>query len=99
MNRPKEKKRRIVPVQITSPTESRYKVDALSGPLQVGDLKKQAEEAKKLLGPGRKIYVDLVPYQKDLKEVNWRKVGLGWGWRDDGGRGTIVTLLHFSCDD
>jgi len=68
-------KRRIVPQQISSPTGiSKHKVDALSGNFKIGDLKEQERLGKELLGAGRKLHVTLVPFQKEQKQVNWKKV-------------------------
>lgn len=75
MNPPKPRKR-IVPQLLSSPTgTSKHKIDALSGPLQVDNLKEQYTQAKELLGPGRKIYVNLAPYQTEHKQVSWKRVG------------------------
>ena len=74
MNPPKPRKR-IVPQLLSSPTgASKHKIDALSGPLKIESLKDQAKRAKDALGPGRKIYVDLAPYQSEHKQVSWKKL-------------------------
>jgi hypothetical protein len=74
MNPPKPRKR-IVPQLLSSPTgASKHKIDALSGPLKIEKLKDQAKRAKDVLGPGRKIYVDLAPYQSEHKQVSWKKL-------------------------
>eukprot|EP00890_Picochlorum_soloecismus_P004895 jgi/Picsp_1/5406/NSC_02766-R1_---NA--- len=68
-------KRRIVPQQISSPTGiSKHKVDALSGNFKIGDLREQERLGKELLGDGRKVYITLVPFQKEQKQVNWKKI-------------------------
>lgn len=68
-------KRRIVPQQISSPTGiSKHKVDALSGNFKIGDLREQERLGKELLGAGRKMYITLVPFQKEQRQVNWKKV-------------------------
>lgn len=75
MNPPKPRKR-IVPQLLSSPTgTTKHKIDALSGPLQIDNLKEQYTQAKELLGPGRKIYVNLAPYQTEHKQVSWKRVG------------------------
>lgn len=72
MTEPK-KRRRIVPEAITSPTsKQKSSFNALNAPIIV-DLKDQAEKGRKL-GPGRKIYVNLAPFQNDHKQVNWRRL-------------------------
>ena len=66
--------RRIIP-ELISPSQAAAVQPAFESvaeqPLNLRfDLKEQAELAKTLLGPGRKIYVDI---SQDSK-VNWRKV-------------------------
>ncbi len=74
--KPPKPRKRIVPQLLSSPTgTSKHKVDALSGALQVENLKEQYTQAKDLLGPGRKIYVNLAPYQTEHKQVSWKRVG------------------------
>ena len=65
--------RRIVP-QLISPSQASIVqpefVAAAEQPLDLRlNLKEQAELAKELLGPGRKLYVDISTDPK----VNWRK--------------------------
>lgn len=70
-----KQKRRIVPQLVMSPTgASKHKIDALSGPLRVQNLQEEAKVAKRILGPGRKVYVNLTPYQRERKQVSWRKL-------------------------
>ncbi len=69
-------RRRIVPQQVVSSPTSPAPESLQIAPqaVLVTDLRKQAELAASLLGPGRKIWVDLKPYQDSSEEVNWRKV-------------------------
>lgn len=70
-------RRRIVPEQVvpTSPVspEAAGVPTPSAAALEVADLRQQAERAPTLLGPGRKIWVDLGPYRG--QDVNWKKVG------------------------
>ncbi|WPT16222.1 hypothetical protein PSENEW3_00004229 [Picochlorum sp. SENEW3] len=92
MNPPKPRKR-IVPQLLSSPTgTSKHKIDALSGPLQVDNLKEQYTQAKELLGPGRKIYVNLAPYQTEHKQVSWNRLLREEGCTDTPGKETKGTL-------
>lgn len=66
--------RRIVP-ELISPTQASAIqpefVAAVDQPLDLTlNVKEQAELAKSLLGPGRKLYVDISTEPR----VNWRKV-------------------------
>ena len=78
----KPERRRIVPQQIITPTKPMSHTDSLGdGPRSlgsrsddVGDLKAHSELAARLLGPGRKIYIDLSDFQAQQKEVNWKEV-------------------------
>ena len=67
-------RRRIVPIAITSPQTSPNKgaSNALNAPINV-NLKEQAEKGR-ALGPGRKIYVNLAPYQTERKQVNFKRL-------------------------
>ncbi len=66
-------RRRIVPQQITSPTKDRGSIEhALSAPITV-DLKEQERKGREL-GPGRKIWVDLKPFQNEKRQVNWKRL-------------------------
>lgn len=74
----KPARRRIVPEQIFSPTKSQAEIESLAattGPrVELGDLTKHSAIAADLLGPGRKIYVDLAAYQREEKAVDWKEV-------------------------
>ena len=71
---PPKAKRRIVPVQITSPSKNTSSIaHALNAPINVGDLKEQAKKGREL-GPARKIWVDLKPYQEERKQVSWKRL-------------------------
>ncbi len=74
-SRQQKQKRRIVPQLMTSPSgASKHKIDALSGPLRIQNLQEESKVANQILGPGRKLYVSLAPYQQERKQVNWRKL-------------------------
>jgi hypothetical protein len=106
MNPPKPRKR-IVPQLLSSPTgTSKHKIDALSGPLQVDNLKEQYTQAKELLGPGRKTYVNLAPYQTEHKQVSWKRVGccgVAHTWFflviHNGSTGILQLLREEGCTD
>lgn len=76
MNSQQQKqKRRIVPQLVTSPAgANKHKIDTLSGPLRVQNLQEESKVAKEILGPGRKVYVNLTPFQQERKQVSWRKL-------------------------
>lgn len=68
--------RRIVP-ELISPTQASavhpaFEAAAEQAPVLRFNLKEQAELAKSLLEPGRKLYVDISQESK----VNWRKASL-----------------------
>lgn len=70
-------RRRIVPQQIISPTKPQSESEANGATavqVDIGNLKDHSALAAKLLGPGRKLYVDLVAHQKEQKPVNWKGV-------------------------
>ena len=68
-----KKRRRIVPQQITSPTKDRGSIaHALNAPIHV-DLKEQERKGREL-GPGRKLWVDLKPFQNEKRQVNWKRL-------------------------
>lgn len=74
----KPARKRIVPQQILSPTksfsQSQAETERPVGPCtEVGDLKEQSQLAARLLGPGRKIYVDLRTHQAGQKPVDWKE--------------------------
>lgn len=76
-------RRRIIPQQIITPTKSQQESEALS-PLatatqqvEITDLKEHSAVAAELLGPGRKIYIDLAEYQREQKAVDWKEVSSG----------------------
>ena len=75
----KPARRRIIPVQIFSPTKSQAETESLAATtvnrVELGDLKEHSAIAAELLGPGRKIYVDLAAYQREEKAVDWKEVG------------------------
>lgn len=75
----KKERKRIQPQLILSPTKSAAENDAVAARAKqaladLGDLKEQSEIAANLLGPGRKIYVDLPSYQREEKFVDWKEV-------------------------
>ena len=70
---PQKRRRRIVPQQITSPTKNTQSIaHALSCPINV-DLREQSRKGREL-GPGRKLWVDLKPYQNEKRQVNWKRL-------------------------
>lgn len=84
-------RRRIVPQQILSPTKSQFDAEgsqpaaaASQQQVEIGDLKEHSELATTLLGPGRKIYVDLAKFQRDQKPVDWKEVRY------------IMSVIHFN---
>ena len=75
----KKEKKRIQPQLIFSPVKSASEQDAVAARAKramadLGSLKEHSEIAKKLLGPGRKIHVDLSFYQRKEKFVDWKEV-------------------------
>lgn len=75
-------RRRIVPVQITvSPShEARQEQTAAASASddvrpQASDLKQQADTAEAVLGPGRRIWVELAGLERDKPMVDWKEVG------------------------
>ncbi|GAB4814106.1 hypothetical protein N2152v2_001152 [Parachlorella kessleri] len=67
----KPPRKRIVPQQVQAPASPPGPEVASLVALQITDLQQQAELAPQLLGPGRKIWIDLKEYQG--KEVDWKK--------------------------
>jgi hypothetical protein len=72
-------RKRIVPELILSPhkeieTPSKAAPEVDPNLPAITDIKSHAEVAQELLGPGRKIYVDLTGYLDQPKVVNWKGV-------------------------
>lgn len=90
-------RRRIVPEQVvlspSSPASPHPAQPPSQPPLHALDLQQQAALAPTLLGPGRKVWVDLRAYQG--QEVDWRKVG-GPGERAGGraGGGSVAGACY-----
>ena len=78
MAQPAKPPRRIVPQQILSPSKSRADSEGPSAAttkvVELGTLKEHSVLAATLLGPGRKIYVDLAKHQRDQAPVDWKEV-------------------------
>lgn len=95
MAQPKPVRRRIVPEQIISPNRNQAVVPEPEAPganhqqdkIELGDLKEHSELASTLLGPGRKLYVDLASYQKQGKAIDWKELLTAQQVQSGGGDG------------
>lgn len=100
MTEAKPARRRIVPEQLFSPakaTSSQTGADSLQSPggqqVELGDFKEHSTRVATLLGPQRKIYVDIAAYQREGNAVDWKNVRSGLVFPEECAQNRLVSTL------